>query len=363
MMDDVTVTSRIHSDANGVVLVRSAAQWAEAGVSRKKLRLLVESGDLVRVRHGCYAIREIFAEAEADPRLEHAIKVGSAIVANRSRGGVASHHSAARVHGVEMLHPPSENTLTITVGAGQQTGRGKDADVVLHSAELPDSHVTEFRGLPVTTVARTVADIARISTFAQGVVAADSAMRRDPNVKPQIRDVLRVCRGWPGVDLARKVAEFAEWVPETPLESAGRAVFSEHGLPPPVFQAPILGKNGRLVARTDFCWPEYGAIAEADGADKYLRRGDLKRDHQRDSRIREVGWEVAHFLWDELFAAPAEVVARVRFAFERGMDPVAVRRRAMFPQAVAKPGRWALAPESVTSPTPAEVPNRPEGIG
>lgn len=316
--------------------MRSPAQWQGAGISRARLRLLVQSGDLVGVRYGCYATKEIAAEAQDDPCLDHAIKVAAIMVTTQRRACVASHHSAARIHGLELLFPPDKDVLTITVPPGKKTGRAKETDVVRHAAALPKEHITAYREIQVTTVARTVADIARTSTFAQGVVIADSAMRRDPNVKSRIRDVLQECRGWPGVGLARKVAEFAEWVPETPLESAARAVFHEHGLPPPIFQAPILGKNGTFVARTDFCWPEYGAIAEADGMDKYLKRGDLKRDHQRDSRIREVGWEVAHFLWDELFAAPAEVVARVRFTFERGMDPAAVRRRAKYIQPVAR---------------------------
>lgn len=327
------------SAALGGKVVGTATQWRQSGLSEKKLKVLVASGDLVWMRRGCYATKEILAEAESDACLKHAIKVAALAEASRRRNCVASHHSAARIHGLELLFPPEEDVLTVTVPPGKKTGRPKETDVVRHAAALPEEHITEYRGIQVTTVARTVADIARTSTFAQGVVVADSAMRRDPNVKSRIRDVLQECPKWPGVDLARKVAEFAEWMPETPLESAARAIFHEHGLPPPVFQAPILGKNGRVTATTDFCWPEYGAIAEADGADKYLKRGDLKRDHQRDSRIQEVGWEVVHFLWDELFAVPAEVVDRVRVAFERGMDPAAVRRRAKFPQAVTKPGR------------------------
>lgn len=327
------------SAALGGKLAGTADQWRQAGFSAKKLKLLVASGDLVRIRRGCYATAETIADAESDACLKHAIKVAALVAASRRRDCVASHHSAARIHGLELLHPPTEAVISITLPPGRKTGRASasETDVVRHAADLPDSHLTEFRGIPVTTVARTVADIARTSSFAQGVVVADSAMRRDPSVKRAIRSVCQTCRRWPGVELARKVAEFAEWVPETPLESSARAVFHEHGLPPPLFQAPIIGKNGKLVARTDFCWPEYGAIAEADGVEKYLIRGDIKQDHQRDSGIREVGWEVAHFLWDELFACPAEVVARIRFAFERGTDSSAVKRRAQFPQAVARP--------------------------
>lgn len=313
----------------------TAARWKKAGLSDRKFRLLVASGDLVVVRRGCYATKETVTAAKEDPSVDHAIKVAAAVAANRCRGGVASHHSAARVHGIEMLHPPGKDVITITVQPGRQTGRNKDTDVLRHAARLPEGHVTKFRGLPVTTVARTVADIARTSTFMQGVVVADSALRHNPTVKTAIRDVLQYCERWPGISMARRVAEFADWVPESPLESCARVVFHEHGLPAPVFQAPILGRNGRRAARGDFCWPEFGTIAEADGMGKYEERGDFKEHHERDSRIREVGWEVVHFSWDELFATPADVVARIRFSFERGLDPSARKRRNRFPQAVA----------------------------
>ncbi|MCL2585626.1 MAG: hypothetical protein FWE35_24580 [Streptosporangiales bacterium] len=317
-------------------VVGGSAHWQQVGLSRPRMKTLVQSGDLVRVRYGCYATKDVLADAKDDPCLDHAIKVAALMAASRRRDCVASHHSAARMHGLELLHPPGEDIITITVPPGRKTGRARETDVVRHAARIPGDHITDFRGVPVTTMARTVADIARTSAFVQGVVIADSAMRRDPTVKPQIRAVLQECQGWPGVDLARKVTEFAEWAPETPLESSARAVFHEHGLPPPLFQAPILGVDGRLAARADFCWPEYGTIAEADGADKYRIRGDFKAHHQRDSRIWMVGWEVAHFLWDELFADPADVVARIRFAFERGTEPAVAGRRARFPQAVVR---------------------------
>jgi hypothetical protein len=313
-------------------LVGTAAQWREAGLSERRFKLLVASGDLVRVRRGCYVSRETFAEAEEDPCLDHAIRAGAAIASSRRRDCVASHHSAARVHGIDMLHPPDDGVVALTVEPGRKTGRHTDADVVRHAARLPGGHVTKFRGLPVTTAARTVVDIARTSTFMQGVVVADSAMHKRLTLKSELRDVLRDCEHWPGVELARRVAEFADWVPESPLESCARVVFHEHGLPPPVLQVPILGADGRQAARADFCWPEFGTIAETDGLDKYQKRGGFKEDHQRDSRIREVGWEVVHFLWDELFAAPADVVARIRFAFDRGTEPSAVKRRERFLQ-------------------------------
>ncbi|MBO0819376.1 MAG: hypothetical protein J2P26_00845 [Nocardiopsaceae bacterium] len=286
------------------------------------------------MRRGCYVAKDAFAGAETDPRLGAAIKAGAAVASSRHRDCVASHHSAARVHGIEMLHPPDGEIVTLTVEPGRQTGRRMCTDVLRHAAGLPDHHVTKFHGVPLTTVARTVVDIARTSTFMQGVAVADSALRNDPLLKPAIRAVLRDCERWPGIDKARRVTEFADWVPESVLESCARVVFRDHGLPPPLLQTPILGRDGRPAARVDFCWPEFGTVAEADGMLKYRTQKDLERKYHRDTRIQAVGWEVVHFSWAELFADGAGVIDNIRAAFQRGREPSARKRRGGFTQAV-----------------------------
>lgn len=180
----------------------SRPQWEAAGVSGKKLALLVASGDLVRVRNGFYATKEILATAAGDPRLTHAIKV-AAVRATSTRDGVASHHSAARIHGIELLDPPEENVVTVTVQPGRRTGRRRGADVIQYAARLPDKHIGKYRDLPITVAARTVADIARASTFMQGVVIAESALRQRLTLKSEIQAVLEGANdgpvsSWPG---------------------------------------------------------------------------------------------------------------------------------------------------------------------
>lgn len=337
-MNGVTTANRDRLAALGGRTVGSAAQWKASGISRKKLEALAASGDLVRVRRGFYATREVLAKATDDPSLAHTLKA-AAVRAMSARDGAASHHSAARMHGMELLYPPEEDVVTITVPPGRQAGRHGAAGVVLHAAMLPEGHVTRLYGLPVTTAARTVADIARTSTFMQGVVVADSALRKKLTLKPQIQAVLEDCQRWPGIDLARRVVEFADWAPESVLESCARVVFRQYGLPSPLLQAPLLGRDGKFAARVDFCWPEYGTVAEADGMAKYKAQASLDDKYHRDTRIQDVGWEVVHFSWKELFSDPAVIIGRVRAAFERGLEPSARKRREGVPQPAAATSR------------------------
>jgi hypothetical protein len=171
--------------------------------------------------------------------------------------------------------------------------------------------------MPVTTAARTVIDIARTSTLMEGVVVADSALQERHTSKAELRRVLARCERWPGIGQARKVVDFADGLAESVLESCARVTFGDQGLPPPELQVHITGQDGRLIARVDFCWRRYHTIAEADGLLKYESGRKAIAELKRDRLLREAGYEVIHFTWQELFGEPALVAARIRTAFDR----------------------------------------------
>jgi hypothetical protein len=173
--------------------------------------------------------------------------------------------------------------------------------------------------VPVTTAARTVADIARTSTFMEGVVVADSALRERHASKTEIRRVLASCERWPGVAQARDVADFASASAESVLESCARVSFRDQGLPGPELQVSIIGRTHTVIARVDFLWRGFWTVAEADGLLKYNGRADAIAELKRDRLLREAGFEVVHFTWKELFTEPARVATRIRETFTRGL--------------------------------------------
>ena len=296
--------------------VGRVADWRAAGLSAKRLRVLARSGELVRIRHGAYATREIVTKAESDPGLRHALEV-AASGGTRDGKGVASHQSAARLWRLSLLDSSLDRTVTLTASRGTRAGSYKRPGLVSHVAELPDDHVTELYGMPVTTAARTVIDIARSATFAAGVVVADSALHERYSSKTDLRRVLTRCQGWPGLARARRAVDFASPLAESALESCARVAFDEHGLPAPALQVHILGADGGLIARVDFYWARYRTIAEADGLLKYQGGEDAIAELKRDRLLREAGYEVVHFTWKELFGDPGRVVDRVRAGFDR----------------------------------------------
>ena len=168
--------------------VGTLASWRAAGLTKRQLYTLVESGHLVKIRHGAYATRGVLTRAETDPGLRHAVDV-TAIMATARHRGIASHHSAAQLFGLRLLNQPPDGTVTLTVPPGSRPGQHA-AGVICHAAELPDQQVTKRYGIPVTTAARTVVDLARTTTFMEGVVVADAALYERHTSKSELRRVL-----------------------------------------------------------------------------------------------------------------------------------------------------------------------------
>ena len=311
------MTKSTHSATLSKIDIGSAATWRAAGLSDAQLKTLLRTGDLVRIRHGTYVTAGILRAAEADARLRHTLEVVA--VTSKIRKGVASHQSAALMHGLDLLRKPAEGAVTLTVPPGSRAGSYDRARVVRHAAQVPDSHVTKLYGQAVTTAARTVVDIARTATFMEGVVVADSALHQRHASKTDLRRVLAFCEHWRGIDQARQVVAFADTLAESVLESCARVFFREQALPAPALQLNIIGPAGYFIARADFCWTQYWTVAEADGLLKYNDREDAIAQLKRDRLLREAGYDVVHFTWQELFSDPARVAARIRAAFGRAI--------------------------------------------
>lgn len=293
--------------------VGTAGEWRAAGITPSQFRSLTRAGDLVRVRHGVYATRSAVESAAADPRQGHALRVAAARAAV-GRQAIASHQSAAVLHGIDLLRDPGGDAVWLTRPPGQYSGLRLEG-IHLHSARLPEQHVMTLHGVRVTIATRTVLDLARSMPFMEGVVAADSALRLGKTTEVGLAEMLRSSARWPGADRARRVTDFSCEDAGSALESCARVVFAEAGLPTPVLQAAIANAGAEFIARVDFCWPAYRVIAEADGMAKYDDPSRARAQIMRDIRLRDAGYKVVHFTWSELFGTPERVIARIRTAF------------------------------------------------
>ena len=103
------MTLRDFTDTLSKLDVGTLATWQAAGLTKRQLYTLVESGQLVKIRHGAYATSSVLARAASDPGLRHAVDV-TAIMATRMHRGIASHHSAALLHGLRLLKQPPRDS-------------------------------------------------------------------------------------------------------------------------------------------------------------------------------------------------------------------------------------------------------------
>jgi len=228
--------------------------------------------------------------------------------------GAGSHRSAARIYGLGLVgRPEAVSEITRSPGEG---GHANRAGVLVHIAALPLEHVVSYRGVPLTSVPRTVIDLARTLPFAEGVAVADSALNARLTSKADLSAIIGDCPRWPGLGRAREVTAFSDARSESVLESLSRAVFHQAGLPPPELQVWI-GDDGEVIGRTDFLWRRYNTIGEADGAIKYQTPARARTQLERDARLRAAGYEVVHFTWPQITRAPAQVIDAIQLAFRR----------------------------------------------
>lgn len=281
----------------------------EAGVSAAELRRRRRSGEVIALRKGTYVERAVFEQstladvlAVAGPQREIA---ESAVCLE----------SAAQFHGFDLLGK-SPKRLALTRPAGPRRTPWDSDGLRVLAAALPAEHVVDIGGVQVTSGARTVVDIARRRPFRAAVVVADSALRRGVT-REELEAVLRDCRGWPGVRRAAEVVRFADGRAENPLESVGRVMMRNEGLPAPELQVDVYDEDGEFIARVDFLVREHRAIGEADGRRKYTDPQVLWDEKVREDRLRDQGYEMVRFGWDDALHRGPRTAARFKAAFAR----------------------------------------------
>jgi len=293
----------------GVQRLFSFDEALQAGYAPAEIRRHLRCGLWVRLRRNVYAESATVDAARRDPVSSHVLDCEAALRALQS-DTVVGDESAALIHGITLLEPPQE--VSLTTERPPRSGSREMPGVRVYSATVPSSHRQWLRNLPLTTAARTLVDIARHRSFAEAVVAADFALH-EGKVNPfEVTQVLEDCSTWPRIAKAVRVAEFADPACESPLESLSRVCFATEGLPAPQSQVWIAGY------RADFLWEEFRTIAEADGLSKYTEPEVLREEKRREDRLRELGFEVVRITWAQVRGNGPEVAARIRAAFARG---------------------------------------------
>lgn len=291
------------------------AELLASGLTRARIRTMVQRGELISLARGIYITADLANRIQILPGADTATRAMAAL-ATLGPGTVVSHMAAAELHGLDQLEAAEGLTVSRPPGAGSRSAR--QPGLLVHNAGLPAGHVGWRLGVPVTTVPRTVIDLARTLDFRSGLVVADSALHQRLTSKQELRDVLAACRRWPGSSKAAEVVEFADGRAESVLESIARIAFRDLGLPAPELQVEIRDADGQFIGRVDFLWRRFRTIAEVDGALKYDDRSRARAQLRRDKLLRAANYEVEHFSWRDVVYEQDEVGSSLRSAFRLG---------------------------------------------
>jgi very-short-patch-repair endonuclease len=232
-----------------------------------------------------------------------------------SPGAAVSHRAAValwRLPGVDL--PPPELTVP------RDRRRNHACDVIVHWSPLPVADVTAVDGIPVTTPARTLIDIASVVPADVVEEALDDALRRSLVSVPRLRWRIQElgARGRQGIGVIRGlVAERAGTGVESRsvLETRLARALKRAGLRP-VRQHPLRDR-GRVVAVVDFAFPEARLVIEADGYKWHTGRARWANDLARRNRVTALGWRVLHITWADLHENEPDTIDRIRAALEK----------------------------------------------
>lgn len=234
-----------------------------------RLRREESRGRLQRVSRGLYYPSARWNELH--PGQRYLIRVRGAALMRRGQA-VLSHHSAAVLWGLPMLIGwPSEVHLLTK----RATGGRSDPGIRRHAVGVDARDVTTVDGLLVTTIERTVVDLAAILDLKSAVALVDRALYQDRfgrtstlTTKEALLATLERMLPFRGSRRARAIIQFGTHLSGSPAESASRVNIALSGFPEPELQHSFMVDGKKC--ESDFYWLEIDSVGECDGRDKYF---------------------------------------------------------------------------------------------
>jgi hypothetical protein len=276
--------------------VVSVEQLRACGIDRGALEKALCSGRLHRLHRGVYAV--------GHRRLGREARYMAAVLACGT-GAVLSYRSGAAWLG---LLQTNQATVDVTSPHGRHAIPG----VRRHQARslLPRDKITH-EGMPVTSVARTLLDLAatvRADRLERALAQAERLQLYDGRA---IRDVLDRSNGHRGrAALTRATAQEPK-LTRGELEAIFLRLVRQAGLPEPETNLPLVALD-HPAPEVDFYWPAHRLVVETDGWETHGTRTAFEQDRRKDAALTAAGETVLRFTWRAVVHDGATVVERLR---------------------------------------------------
>jgi Protein of unknown function (DUF559) len=273
--------------------VVSRGQLLALGLTRGALEHWLSVGRLQLLYRGVYAVGHRSLRVEGR-RLAAVLACGPA--------AVLSHRTAAAHWG---LLRTDQTRIDVTAPRGRHGAPG----IRLHrSRSLDAQDTTSHEGIPITTVHRTLLDLAaqaRGGELERALAQAERLQRYDHRA---IADVIARSNGHRGTEvLAQATRHEPKWT-RNEWEADFLQLLRDAGLPEPLtneaFDAPEHGH-----CEPDYHWPSQRVIVEIDGWETHRTRRAFRADRAKDAALTASGYRVLRFTKD---VEPQLVVRRLR---------------------------------------------------
>ena len=279
--------ARIADGQHGLV---ERTQALRAGVSHRQLGTRLRNGALIIEYRGVYRVGHRAPSLEAR-YLAAVLACGD----NALLCGLAAGHLLGLLKGPP---PPPE-----VVAPTQRRVPGLKTH---HSRRLSRRDGTTWRGIPVTTVPRTLVDLAAVLGADALARACHEAGVRHGTTPAQVEAVLARRPNAPGAAKLRRVLQGEIRVTLSKLERRFLARLREAGLPLPQTNRPAGGR------RVDCRWPAERLTVELDGYRYHASRHAWELDRSREREARRRGDEFRRYTWNDVVEAPAFMLEDLR---------------------------------------------------
>lgn len=268
-------------------------QLLDLGIGRGAIRHRVETGRLHRLHPRVYAIGHTVLTARG-----HYV----AAVLACGPGSALSHRSAA-AH--RELRRCARSSVDVTTTTRRRPRGGID---VHHTRPLHPEDVTLVEGIPTTSVARTLLDLAEVASFTHLGYAFEEAERR------RILDLAaieRVCRRNPGRRGLKPLTALVRQATPAPdsrskLERRFLSLCREAGVPEPALNVDAGGFD------CDAVWYAQLLVIEIDGEAVHRTRAAFERDRRKDAALVLAGWRVVRITEERLKRDAKGIVVMLR---------------------------------------------------
>jgi very-short-patch-repair endonuclease len=264
--------------------VASRAQLTALGLGEDAIDDRLSTGRLHRLHRGVYAVGPIGVSREG--RWMAAVLAGGA-------GAVLSHRSAAALWGVRR----DDGCLEVAV---PRKTRSRPA-MRQHNTRFRADEVTVRKRIPVTTLARTLFDVAA----ALRPEALEAVLRESEYLhRFRLAELERLLERYPGrrgtatiKTCLRRLGRGPKGRTRSKLEERFALLLTESDLSPPSLNT-ILDLDGFKI-EADCLWRDQRLIVELDGGDAHRTRAAFESDRERDRRLQAAGWRVIRVTWHQ----------------------------------------------------------------